>query len=102
EDGIRDKLVTGVQTCALPILVGASQADAALFVIAASNSPGRAEMTNSAASAWLAPTIMFFTKSRWPGKSIMVIKSLLVSKPTCEIGRASCRERVKLWFDGVQ
>ena len=31
EDGIRDRLVTGVQTCALPISVGRTGDDAASF-----------------------------------------------------------------------
>src|SRR5229473_5632262 len=34
EDGIRDKLVTGVQTCALPILTGAQGPEAGVWVIA--------------------------------------------------------------------
>src|SRR5207244_5320919 len=35
EDGIRDDLVTGVQTCALPILAGVGGIDLVVLVIAA-------------------------------------------------------------------
>ena len=34
--------------------------------------PCSAETTSTAASAWLAPVIMFFTKSLWPGASMIV------------------------------
>src|SRR2546423_738584 len=68
EDGIRDKLVTGVQTCALPILVlfipwrvGAEESGAAKNGL-------RAQHLNNALTECL----------KW-GR---------------EIGRASCRERV--------
>jgi hypothetical protein len=39
---------------------------------AASVSPCLADTTSIAASAWLAPVIMFLTKSLWPGASISV------------------------------
>ena len=44
----------------------------------ASNSPFLAEQKSTAASAWLAPVIMFLTKSLWPGASITVMLYFLV------------------------
>nr|CAA51988.1 unnamed protein product [Desulfurococcus mucosus DSM 2161] len=48
-------------------------------LIPASNSPFLALTTRIAASAWLAPVIMFLTKSLWPGASMMVKKYFFVS-----------------------
>ena len=45
--------------------------------------PSSALITSTAASAWLAPVIMFFTKSLWPGASIIVKKYLAVWKSLC-------------------
>src|SRR5438552_3472521 len=67
EDGIRDDLVTGVQTCALPI----------------STSPGSAGM--SPARARCCARAMAALTSGRPRRR---------SAETIQIGRASCRERV--------
>src|SRR5687767_15930031 len=77
EDGIRDKLVTGVQTCALPISAPRSRRPAA---VPAPRRPARAR-TDSAPPAGPAPP-------RCTGKDR--------PRALAEIGRASCRERVKM------
>src|SRR5436190_2201425 len=68
EDGIRDHCVTGVQTCALPILV-----------CSISNRP--LASSRIAASSWSGP--------RWRGRSS-------AWRALGEIGRASCRERAEI------
>src|SRR5688500_20164117 len=75
EDGIRDYKVTGVQTCALPILATSS-----------ATLPGRTRSwrcwTRQAYPAWPATT----TPPSARGTSTAAAK----------IGRASCRERVRM------
>src|SRR5205823_7169425 len=70
EDGIRDKLVTGVQTCALPICSPRLPACSAASVTGKPAKPTTALSTTSA----------------------VVATAASASSP--EIGRASCRERV--------
>src|SRR5206468_9969967 len=79
EDGIRDLIVTGVQTCALPISVGATLALAL----------SRADLDIVALDA------------RAPGEIARGDRSLALSHGArliferLEIGRASCRDRVR-------
>src|SRR5699024_12054008 len=81
EDGIRDRNVTGVQTCALPILSGRSflklldyTPDEIRYLIKLSKEFKNLKLTG--------------TPHRYlEGKNI-------------EIGRASCRERVERWEGG--
>src|SRR5256714_14115524 len=61
EDGIRDKLVTGVQTCALPILIGVSVVLVALPIFLGPVDP-RMEVTTSLT----APSIRVCTASVTP------------------------------------
>ena len=68
EDGIRDKLVTGVQTCALPIL-GASKIESVLL-----DKNGKEH---------------FRERENSPNDYIETLVSI-----EKKIGRASCRERV--------
>src|SRR3989441_1818493 len=71
EDGIRDKLVTGVQTCALPICTNGPV------------SPITARIVRSMARcAGVAGRSM---RACWIKKNAVI---------QCKIGRASCRERV--------
>src|SRR5256714_11965834 len=82
EDGIRDKLVTGVQTCALPIFT-------CILLVATGRMPNVAALNLEAASI------------KYDKRGIQVSKGLVTSNSrvfaigdVIEIGRASCRERV--------
>src|SRR5206468_7721866 len=90
EDGIRDLIVTGVQTCALPISpvpLGAStmriRAQAADF---GGNVADSSEVTVNVARDAVAPSISITSP---------------VNGQSFEIGRASCRERVYISADAV-
>src|SRR5205823_9732377 len=91
EDGIRGKLVTGVQTCALPISTTSAD-NAATFVVVVSNTAG--SVTSNAAtltvnSAATAPSI-----TTQPASQTVTVGQTATF--TVEIGRASCRERVEV------
>src|SRR5690606_40579602 len=94
EDGIRDFHVTGVQTCALPILVGKRKEGQRLIVDRVS----------------LADALPKFSRRYVPAESpesaelVALIDSeekefVMHDRP--EIGRASCRERESVWEVGV-
>src|SRR5687767_16041574 len=83
EDGIRDKLVTGVQTCALPISRRASTAPCRASPAAGPARRGGA--ARAAATAWIPP--LAFASGWQDGPE--------------QIGRASCRERVERVAGGV-
>src|SRR5690348_17665110 len=74
EDGIRDGRVTGVQTCALPILPRRCHRSLCAYCATGRNNPAEA-----------------LTKSRW-SKPMRANSAKAIVK--IEIGRASCRERV--------
>src|SRR5256884_9238321 len=76
EDGIRDVAVTGVQTCALPILRNGP-------VISVTVAAGRLEIRIAEAIALTAPD------ERAPSQDAQPL-------PCKQIGRASCRERGKI------
>src|SRR5437868_15460492 len=80
EDGIRDRNVTGVQTCALPICQ--------LVLVV---EPGHPQQQFLVARPALADI--------WFGPHGMPPPS--AGHEVIEIGRASCRERVKLWAGGA-
>src|SRR5687767_15594514 len=100
EDGIRDKLVTGVQTCALPIFDRAGdhrrvaqarhrtgrRSGSARGPGARGRRSGRDQRTQSSIATFHAPRPWVKAKSvrESPGPSRK------------EIGRASCRERVEM------
>src|SRR5438552_11266166 len=75
EDGIRDDLVTGVQTCALPIFVDCQ--------------------VRSAATQWRSRT----GQEERNGFGLAPAEITRISVEVPEIGRASCRERV--WMSVV-
>src|SRR5205823_7476121 len=89
EDGIRDKLVTGVQTCALPISAPAVTKRPRLV----SRLPGLFENAVVTSSPLFLPCA---TSSR---KRSFFDRRSNTKRRGCEeeIGRASCRERVKSW-----
>src|SRR5256885_10319167 len=83
EDGIRDYKVTGVQTCALPILLflGIQQLEGHIVVPKVMGHTLR-----------LHPLLVIF--GLLAGGEIYGFPGILVALPLLEIGRASCRERV--------
>src|SRR5687767_15712956 len=87
EDGIRDKLVTGVQTCALPIshirmVTPPRQTPVSM------KSPGTPFVSTSSTQNW--------TLSRHLKPTIVCIGSRTALTKSSQIGRASCRERVEV------
>src|SRR5699024_11324987 len=92
EDGIRDRNVTGVQTCALPISEKAAPAPEA---------PKKAEAAQEApkkAPAKKAPAKKPAAKKAAPKKAEPVKEAPKAETPAPaeeKIGRASCRERGK-------
>src|SRR5699024_11342124 len=87
EDGIRDRNVTGVQTCALPILTPFS-------AIAFGAVSGLLWLSSVPPTSALV-ALMFGT--RWFST---LYGFAFVSHQVGEIGRASCRERVEGWGGG--
>src|SRR5438094_3960140 len=76
EDGIRDRTVTGVQTCALPIYL-----ENALFAIPCG--------PRGSAGGWLAMIPR-------PEAASAISRAIGAARvPPYQIGRASCRERVE-------
>src|SRR3712207_7280332 len=73
EDGIRDIGVTGVQTCALPIL---SDEDSGI--------------------QYVVPEHLIFTATEGGPPPGLGFPGSLLPPPPVEIGRASCRERVQI------
>src|SRR5207248_4134499 len=97
EDGIRDRTVTGVQTCALPIsllccAVGPSSHLARNFF--------RALLACHQVSATIATPQCKPSRSELPSTekaSRTPGRALISSKLALKIGRASCRERGWSW-----
>src|SRR2546430_13386567 len=83
EDGIRDLTVTGVQTCALPILNASGSSDRANSVRDV-NVPMAASI-----SAWQASGTGSLTSGHASDARVQARASAIG-----QIGRASCRERV--------
>src|SRR5437762_4991579 len=84
EDGIRDTSVTGVQTCALPILPQISNAATATV-------GGTVGLPAAEAAVLLGPA----TYPEYATELLAIVDHLEKSLvKTGEIGRASCRERV--------
>src|SRR5256885_6991263 len=83
EDGIRDYKVTGVQTCALPILIGASERDGDVLIVPA----GRVRRRRTAAGDRGSRLVDVDAADR---RGVGAVAGFVGA----EIGRASCRERV--------
>src|SRR5205823_10537277 len=81
EDGIRDKLVTGVQTCALPISCSAQPVRSPLRDDLGVPVPTSGDLTGWAEQGVLLPIV-----------GNLISNAIIVG---IEIGRASCRERVQ-------
>src|SRR5207244_6321814 len=90
EDGIRDDLVTGVQTCALPIcwqLAMMMPINGSLYEI-----PGEQAGVCRDISPYPIPTLPVVASPVISGQYDWCSNALLMYE--CKIGRASCRERV--------
>src|SRR5207249_9135646 len=92
EDGIRDRNVTGVQTCALPIFASRAGIDGAAAPGPAGRTvvlvAGGAQPQGDAARPLdRAPPLPDLRRPRLPARSAL-------GAAAAQIGRASCRERV--------
>src|SRR5207248_6789657 len=93
EDGIRDRTVTGVQTCALPIsTLEASRTD----VLAADAAIKTAAADLVRAQADEEKAKLDYGRAQGLFKAELIAKSEYDMRKN-EIGRASCRERVEIW-----
>src|SRR5207245_8733255 len=97
EDGIRDATVTGVQTCALPILARVRayherQVEAGLTV----RTPG-AKLRMRVVPLDRVGIYVPGGKAAYPSTVIMNAVPAAVAGVGDEIGRASCRERRGVW-----
>src|SRR5205809_3011414 len=90
EDGIRDVAVTGVQTCALPILFPWTQFGCLRWRL-----PGIPLLM---AAFLLAPICIIDAQDT--AKPPAGTPAEPAAKPKLKIGRASCRERVEMQEDG--
>src|SRR5205823_9571584 len=97
-DGIRDKLVTGVQTCALPIFMttegneGNPGGDAILvFAPDGTESTFATDLSDPRGIAFDPSGDLLVAELKASAQGDILKFS------TNEIGRASCRERVKKW-----
>src|SRR5699024_11829818 len=87
EDGIRDRKVTGVQTCALPISAGR--------LLYSRSMPIRPpQITASTIRTVMESRSTSLTKSRHDSISFPSLSDFFYGKDA-EIGRASCRDRVE-------
>src|SRR5690606_40420077 len=86
EDGIRDFHVTGVQTCALPIL--AIQL-ASSVPVAPFSKRMKARATSSTSTDFICEG------SKLSGRSLMIVTASPIT--ASKIGRASCREGGAIW-----
>src|SRR5207248_5293508 len=87
EDGIRDRTVTGVQTCALPILTVTLPARRVAFGLDSASAWFSKCRGRPAATSWLCGVTSPLTVQFRPGVLEARARHL-------KIGRASCRERV--------
>src|SRR5205823_9499627 len=100
---IRDKLVTGVQTCALPIsgsgpLRAMGAARITYLATVATGWPGafiEYQLINGAEAG----CYVFYAEAVTPAPGLHV-GEIVRAGQTIEIGRASCRERVQRWMVG--
>ena len=96
EDGIRDRLVTGVQTCALPIYHLDMHSRDALYVLPRETDARNFSAGRFDAAMELSPHIAdMFTHVKNVGHKRARAANLYIrGGQSDEIGRASCRERV--------
>src|SRR5699024_11666403 len=92
EDGIRDRNVTGVQTCALPILQEMSRVGFKPIVI-----PDGVEVKLDGNTVTVKGPKGELTRSFHSDMKIELEENMI----HVEIGRASCREKGEIWVVGV-
>src|SRR5690606_39707717 len=94
EDGIRDFHVTGVQTCALPISIQPPYAKDAPFQLQPTEfpPPGPYEVLLSISAAGVNRADVVQRAGNYPAPP----GASQILGLECEIGRASCRERVEI------
>src|SRR5690606_40645638 len=92
EDGIRDFHVTGVQTCALPILRAIIFSTAVLLFVAAGCSRTTVE-TGQSVNALLGDASFIQAFGHEP--AVVADEDVRIAT---QIGRATCRERVRIWY----
>src|SRR5699024_11702461 len=94
EDGIRDRNVTGVQACALPIFDN--------WDVAGMRATGS---HNVHADRVFVPEELTFVRGGQPSIDEPITRypglAYAAQVLSAEIGRASCRERVEIWWGGV-
>src|SRR5699024_11629973 len=95
EDGIRDRNVTGVQTCALPIwrrsrIASSSTLISDLVIVSTRLLSLLAETTTTFKTARTLALFRYSIQRR-----VVPWSSFIISSP--EIGRASCRESGYIW-----
>src|SRR5687767_10492261 len=92
EDGIRDKLVTGVQTCALPISNAVEKMITATFSPLKARAAAQPDPDLGRIVPFTGIRAHFHPEPEAPATSVSI--SSLAPFPHEQIGRASCRERV--------
>src|SRR5699024_12195016 len=95
EDGIRDRNVTGVQTCALPIS-SSERFDQAAPISARPTKTrwlGALSLEELTSATMRTPLAFRLRVTISPWKSLPTF----LKEPMVEIGRASCRERRDIW-----
>src|SRR5207248_5000891 len=101
-DGIRDRTVTGVQTCALPISIAAGFGTGAELRQPLGLAVVGGLLVSQVITLFITPVIYVYL-DRYSGKG-PVTKRVAVPEahaPAAEIGRASGRERVEILVGGV-
>src|SRR5437667_4153552 len=94
EDGIRDRDVTGVQTCALPISIKFDRAPHALVEQAIQSMRTLNRAGSEALRTLPAAAVHACTDITGFGLAGLATEMARASGVTLKIGRASCRERV--------
>src|SRR5699024_11367186 len=97
EDGIRDRNVTGVQTCALPIFF--CEVFDKLLEFIQSTTPITIPINESEFPFWANKPNGVCFKLPWEVRILVADFILQLPLGSNEIGRASCRERV--WIAGL-
>src|SRR5207247_5732731 len=97
EDGIRDPLVTGVQTCALPISPGGEDRERGRRGRSRGGSTGRRRSSQRRARGRRTPRRSPATLVRW-GVGLAAAGDVVAVG--AQIGRASCREGEEGWEVG--